>query len=237
VRPLATRAAAIVALASLSVTTGCSDEVVCSDDTTPYVSARVEQVGAARAGSTYVEAYCSNDPLPGMFDVSVSDRELPDPVEAPDQLGLLTSLTETLVIWQPGTNCLLEVATEFGIATALETVPGPFEVAAPGTIAVSETLTVSWTASEDADYYVVEAWHAGSASVIDVAVEGTATSFTPSELPGSGLLSGRVRAVAGPFPSAGTSGNVTGEGWGYFTVSYRDAGGDFEVVLVDRDRD
>ncbi|MFH1502238.1 MAG: hypothetical protein ABIG03_04250 [Candidatus Eisenbacteria bacterium] len=223
------------------VVTGCSDDVVCSEETTPYVSARVEEVGVSRAGSTYVHVYCSHDPLPGMLDVAVSDRELPDPAEAEDALGLFTSLSDTQVIWQPGTDCRLEVATEYGIAEALEPVPGSFVVTAPETVALDETLELTWTESEDADYYVVEAWLTGRRLTpslergpeLDVAVEGTSVSLDLSELPGAGVLTGRVRAVAGPFPRSGSAGNMTGQGWGYFTVSYRDAGGEFQTVVRD----
>jgi hypothetical protein len=246
------RAAVCLALAGcIAVTVGCSDDVVCPDATSPYISARVKEVGAARAGSTYVEVYCSNDPLPGTFNVSVSERQLPEGTEAEDRLGLVTSLSDTLIVWQPGTNCLLEVTTEFGIASALETVPGTFEVDAPGTLSIDETLTLTWSESQGAAYYVVEAWLATGAldphgtgeatvdprgdgePVLDIAVEGTSASFGPTELPGMGVLTGRVWAVTGPFPEAGAVGNVTGGGWGYLTVSYRDAGGEFEVVLED----
>ena len=236
------RAAVCLALvAGMAMAVGCSDDVVCSDETSPYISARVEEAGAARAGSTYVEVYCSNDPLPGTFNVSISDRQLPEGTEAADQLGLVTSLSDTVVVWQPGANCLLKVTTEFGIASGLETVPGTFEVEVPETVAINETLTLNWSEADGASYYLIEAWLASGARGtrgsrgpdIDVAVEGTSASFGPGELPGTGVLVGRVSAVAGPFPEAGAVGNVTGGGWGYLTVSYRDGGGEFEVVIRD----
>ncbi len=227
--------ACLLVAVCLVATTGCSDDVFCVDDPALYISATIEEIGLARAGSTYVEVYCSNDPLPGKFDVVVSDTTLPEATQAPDHLGLVTSLTETLVIWQPGTNCFLEVTTEYGVASAHEPVPGAFEVAAPGTIALGEILTLVWTASDNASYYVVQASLEGSRGTwdIDVAVEGTTTTFGPSELTSTGIFSGRVWAVAGPFPKAGSAGNVTGAGGGFLNVSYRDPGSEFEVVVED----
>ncbi len=55
-------AAAALSLAALAAfVVGCSDDVVCSDDTTPYVVAHVEEVGGGRSGSTDVEVYRSEE--------------------------------------------------------------------------------------------------------------------------------------------------------------------------------
>lgn len=221
----------------LALGAGCSDDVVCTGETTPYVAARIEEVGAARGGSTYVEVYCSSDPRlnPSSLYASVADRRLGDPVEAPDQIGFLMTLSDTLLVWQTGTSCLLEVTTEFGIASAQEVIPGAFEVTAPETVMVGETLSLAWTSSYGADYYRVQASHEGQdgEADLDIAVNGTSVLLDATEVGSAGTLSGVVWAVSGRFPQSGAAGNVAGEGWGYYTVSYREAGDEFEVVVRD----
>lgn len=230
-------AALTFALVATMLVAGCSDDVVCTDETTPYVVARVEEVGAGRAGSTDVEVYCSSDPRmsPSQIDASIAERQLSGPVEAPDQVGFLMTLADTQVVWQPGTSCLLEVTTEFGIASSQEVVPGSFEVTAPETTVLGELLTLSWTESTGADYYRVQAMLDGpdGDSELDIAVAGTSVSLDETELTSVGTLSGMVWAVSGRFPQSGAAGNVGGAGWGYYSIAYRDAAGEFEVVVLD----
>jgi len=228
--------ASIAVVMSLIATLGgCSDEVVCGDEIPPYISARVEQTAASRAGSTYVEVHCVSDPLPGQLVVSVTGRQLPEAVEAPDRPGLLTSLADTQVIWQPGINCVLEVTTGTGISSATEPVPEAVAVTAPDTVELDEDLTLSWTESGDADYYLVVGAVDGTADEqsIDIAVDQPSITFEAGEIATAGLFSGRVWAVAGPFPQSGSTGNIEGEGWGYLSVLYRNHTSEFEVTIED----
>jgi hypothetical protein len=241
-QPPLRRATSIAALAAIgsALLAGCTDDVVCSNEPTPYVTARVEEVGAARAGSTYVEVYCASDPRmsPSSLDVSVGGRQLSDPTEAPDHVGFLLTLSDTLVVWQPGVSCALSVTTESGIASGKETVPASFTVTAPETTIVGETLTLSWTQSSGADYYRVRATLDGPAGTdeLDFAVDGTSVSLDGTEVGHPGALSGVVWAVSGRFPETGAAGNIGGEGWGYYSIAYRDAAGEFEVVVRDSAR-
>ncbi len=229
--------AVALAAAGLVWVAGCSDDVVCADKTTPYIVARVEEVGAGRAGSTQVEVYCASDPRmsPGSLSATIAQRQLSDPVEAEDQVGFLMTLSDTQIVWQTGTSCPLEVTTEFGIATSQEAVPGSFEVTAPETVTVGEPLTLSWTASNGADYYRVQAALDGTQGTteLDIAVSGTSVSLDATEVGSAGVFSGVVWAVAGRFPQSGAEGNVADEGWGYYSIAYRDSSGDFEVVVLD----
>ncbi len=230
-------AAPVLIAAVAALLTGCSDDVVCTEHTTPYVVARVEEVGAARAGSTAVEVYCSSDPRmsPGQLNVSIAERQLSGPFEAQDQAGFVMTLSDTQVVWQPGTSCMLEVTTEFGVASSQEVVPGTFEVTAPDTSTLGELLTLSWTESMNADYYRIQATLDGAQgeTPLDIAVDGTSVSFDETEVTSAGVFSGRIWAVSGRFPQSGAAGNVAGEGWGYYSIAYRDAAGEFEVVVLD----
>ena len=49
---------------------------------------------------------------------------------------------------------------------------------------------------------------------------------------GEGYVSGHVAAVSGPFPGVGAQGNVTGEGWGFMRLSYRDPGAIFSIFIA-----
>jgi len=229
---------AVLALATLAILSGCTDDVVCGEEVPPYIAARVEQSSAARAGSTYVEVYCVSDPLPGQLLARVSGDTLPGAQEAAGLPGLSTTFSDTQVIWQPGTGCVLEVTTDTGSSSALETVPGSFEVAAPGTVGLGDELTLSWTASSEADYYLVRGTIAGAQSEmsLDIAVDGNSITLGPSDVGLAGVLSGHVWAVSGPFPQTGSDGNVTGEGWGYFSVMYRVPATEFTVAIEDTAR-
>lgn len=227
------RVAAVAALAA-AVLLGCSDDIVCPDQTRPFVSAMVEQVSIGRSGATLVDVYVSGDPIPEVYAVSLNDRQLPDPVPATDPPGLVTSLAETTVVWPPGTDCVLSLANQYGIASAAETVPGAFEVSAPGTVQVGGEAAITWSASEDADYYLLEATLAGAtAGTTDVTevVEGLSFDLDLSGFSGAGLVTGRVSAVSGPLSTPGTPGNVTGEGWGFLNISYSDAGATINIVV------
>ena len=230
----AVRAAGVVTLAAVWLA-GCSDDVVCPDDVPPFISAQVIEVSDGRVGSTFVEVYCSGDPLPDILAVAINDRQLPDVVPANDRPGFVTTLSETTIVWQPGTNCVLSVANEYGIASSLGTVPGPFEVAAPGTASAGGVAVITWMESDDADYYLLEATIASAfAETTEIAavVEGTSFDVDLPLTSGSGVLSGSVSAVSGPLPEAGSVGNVSGEGWGFMNISYRNSASLFHVVVA-----
>ncbi len=56
--------------------------------------------------------------------------------------------------------------------------------------------------------------------------------FLPESVVVEGVVSGIVETVAGPFPESGTQGNVSGDGWGFFTLRYADAGSAFETAVT-----
>ncbi len=172
---------------------------------------------------------------PSFLSASIALRQLSDPVEAPDRVGFLMALSDTQVVWQPGTSCPLEVTTEFGIASSQEVVPGAFVVTAPQTTILGSQLTLSWTESTSADYYRLQATLEGprGSSDLDIAIEGTSVSLNETEVPSTGTLSGRIWAVSGRFPQSGAAGNVAGEGWGYYSIAYRDTATEFEVAVID----
>jgi hypothetical protein len=229
-------ATACVAALAAAWLAGCSDDVVCPEEVPPFVSARVTEIAEGREGSTFVEVFCSGDPLPDIFAVAINDRPLPEPAPSPDRPGFVTTLSETTIVWQAGTSCVLSVANDYGIAGAMETVPGAFVVAAPGTASAGATVALSWTDSDDADYYVLEATmagaHAGTTALAE-AIYGTSFDVDLSGFSGSGFLSGFVAAVSGPLPEAGAPGNVSGGGWGFMNISYRDSQSLFQVVISD----
>jgi hypothetical protein len=151
-----------------------------------------------------------------------------------DDFGLVVTLEEDVIVWQPGTRCSLKVTTNYGFATSSEPVPSSFEVSAPETIVLGEPLAISWTAAEDADYYVLSG--ALDGGDISAAAPDTAVTIDAADLPSAGVFRGHVEAVAGPFPGVGTSGNVGGAGWGFFTIAYHDPASAFEVTVVDTGR-
>jgi hypothetical protein len=67
--------------------------------------------------------------------------------------------------------------------------------------------------------------------VLSAITRETSAAFSAESLSFAGAVSGFVESVAGPFPESGASGNVSGDGWGFFTVRYRDSGSAFEVIL------
>lgn len=219
--------------------TGCSDDVVCPEpgpDAVPLVSARVVEKDDASGTGTYVSVFCTADPLPELYVVSITQRQIDEEGQAQEP-GLVLTLEDSLVVWQPGSPCSLKVTTDYGFASASETVPASPEVSAPATIATGESLPLSWVPVDGADYYIV------SAVVMSVTVRDTsevvfATRETFFELPSDyfeseGVVSGQVDAVAGPFIEGGSEGNVSGAGSGFFTVAYHDSAGVFEVSVSD----
>lgn len=232
------RAGLVICLAAAVVAAaGCSDDVTCpeqvSEDPLPLVLAEVVEVEGDGAGTTVV-LYCVADPLPTALAGAVNDRAL-DTIGPATPLGLEASLADTRVVWVPGTPCTLDVQIDgSAFATADARVPGPATVTAPGAITLGDSLALSWTAADDADHYsIVVSLDTGAGDPI----VKTGTSLTESfvldaeDITEAGTLTGYVAAISGPFNDGGEDGNVSGDAWGFFTVSYRDAGGTFVVQV------
>ena len=240
--PLLAAAAAVILLAC-----GCSDDLDCPElvGTLPYVSAFVVQWSAGEEGSTHAEVVCTADPLLSVFMPFINGRELPV-VGSAHGLDRLAELDDDLVLWQPGVPCSLAIATNYGFATASVVVPGAAVVSAPDEISVGDELELLWESVADADYYVVSAvlvmdqgapgrGAPGSRDtlVLSAITRETSATFPVESLPSAGVVSGFVESVAGPFPESGATGNVVGDGWGFFTLRYRNSGSNFEVVVSD----
>jgi hypothetical protein len=173
----------------------------------------------------------------------INGRELP--VVGPTHgLDRLAELDDDLVLWQPGGRCSLAITTNYGFATATVVVPDAAAVSAPAEIFVGDELELLWESVAKADYYVVSAvlvtdegarmrGALGSRDtlVLSAITRETSAAFSAESLSFAGAVSGFVESVAGPFPESGASGNVSGDGWGFFTVRYRDSGSAFEVIL------
>jgi hypothetical protein len=221
----------------LLIAQGCSDDIVCGDtppEVTPYISARVVESRDPGGDLTLVEVFCAADPLPDLLSAAVNDRAISH--VGPDNHGLLATLEEPSIVWQAGTRCSLRVITEFGVATSGSYLPMPFPVSAPESIAVGDTLTVTWRASERADYYGVSMLLAAGTpneKTITATVRDTFAVFLPSALSAAGELSGFVSAVSGPYPDGGSPGNISGAGWGFFTAAYRDSASAFRVMITE----
>jgi hypothetical protein len=216
---------------------GCTDDVVCPDGSLNarlYVSATVVETRGVEGESASGAVFCSADTLPVFLIASVNGREFPEVVSS-GTLGLTATLEDDAVAWQPGAACSLKVTTDYGVARACVVVPGSFAVSAPETIGLGEALTLSWTASPAADYYTVVATLAGGRAADTVSLlattRDTTVTIAASDITMAGVVSGRVRAVAGPFPDGGAAGNVTGAGWGFFTVAFSDTAGAFTVTV------
>ena len=69
--------------------------------------------------------------------------------------------------------------------------------------------------------------------LFEINTESAGVTFESDDLPFTGDLTGVVEAVAGPFPEGGSEGNVKGDGWGFFTSSYSNAGSAFAVIVYD----
>ncbi len=217
---------------------GCTDDIVCPidvDEGDPFVGASVLETRLAGGDHASVRVFCTSDPLPAIFVVSVSERSISE-ISVADPLGLVATLEEDAIIWQNGQICSLKVTTEWGFATAGEPVPGPFGVTQPAGVSLGDTLFVGWLSAEDADYYRVECvirGARGDSLVLSQTTTGTTAVFEPADITLAGELGGKVLAVAGPYPGSGTDGNVVGGGWGYFTVSYYDTLSLFELTVAD----
>jgi hypothetical protein len=175
----------------------------------------------------------------------INERALP-PVVPPDGLGLLAVLDEDTVLWQPGTWCLLDVTTNYGRATAAVVMPAATAVTAPAEISLGDALMLTWRSVADVDYYEVAAVlipDAGASMrgapgardtlALSATTRDTFAVFLPESIISTGIISGFVVTVAGPFPEGGAAGNVSGDGWGFFTLRYRDSGSAFDVVVSD----
>ncbi len=168
------------------------------------------------------------------------------PAVPPDGLSLLAVLDDDAVLWQPGTWCLLEVTTDYGYATAAVVMPDAAAVTAPAEISLSDTLKLIWRSVTDADYYDVSAvlvpdagalmrgaWSSRDTLALLATTRETFAVFLPGSIVSTGVVSGVVEAVAGPFPEGGAAGNVSGDGWGFFSLRYLDPGSAFDVVVSD----
>ncbi len=235
------RASRLAAAAAILIAIGlasCSDDIVCPGDTVviaPSITASVIESRLASGERTLVSVHCVADPLPDQFVVFVTGREITD-VELDFPLALVATLDDTAVVWQHGQGCSLRVNTDAGLSTATEIVPGPFSVQAPEDISLGDALTFAWEPSDSADYYTVRCVIRGARNdslVLMRSATDTTVSFDPDDITMTGIASGWVRATTGPFPDGGSDGNITGEGWGFFTVSYYDSLCLFEFSVND----
>ena len=238
-----------VATALVLLSAGCSDDIVCPEagpaGTVPYISAQVLQNSDGPDEWTRAEVVCTADPLPSLLIAFINGRMLPL-VELPDGLGLLAVLDDDTVLWQPGTRCSLGVTTNYGYATAAVVVPAAAAVTAPTEISLGDTLKLAWRSVADVDYYEVSAVlipDAGAARrgapgsrdtlALSAATRETFAVFLPGSIVSTGVVSGFVVTVAGPFPESGAVGNIAGDGWGFFSLRYMDPGSAFDVVVSD----
>ena len=236
-----------VAAAAVLLAGGCSDDLICPEvepaDTTPYIRAFVAQRSGSGDESTHAEVACTADPLPSLLIAFVNGRTLPD-VGPSDGLGLLAVLDDDTVLWQPGTLCSLEVTTDYGYATSAAVMPAAAAVTAPAGISLGDSLRLVWGSVTGADYYEVSAILVPDASAtmwgfpgnrdtlaLSATTRETFAVFLPGSLTSTGVVSGFVETVAGPFPEGGAVGNVSGDGWGFFTLRYLDPGSAFDVVV------
>ncbi len=217
---------------------GCSNDIVCpinENESDPFIGASVLETRLVQGAHASVMVFCTSDPLPAIFVVSVSDRSISE-ITVGEPLGLVATLEEDAIIWQNSQACSLKVTTEWGFAKAIEPVPGPFSVVPPDGVSLGDTLFVEWATAADADYYKVECvirGARGDSLVLSQATTDTTAVFVPADITLAGELEGRITAVAGPYPGSGSDGNVTGGGWGYFTVSYYDTLSLFELTVAD----
>lgn len=218
---------------------GCSDDVVCPDfspEALPFVSASVEEHDDSTGTETEVSVFVTAAPLPYNLAVFVNGTGINTPGIAQEP-GLLRTFSSDLVAWQPGLACSLSVTTNYGHATAGVTVPESPEVSAPAAITVGEPLPLEWPPVGDADYYrltamVIVAAPPGTTELV-YATSETSLVIGAQELGEAGTVTGHVAAVAGPLIESGAEGNVSGDGAGFFTVSYHGGSGEFDVVVSD----
>ena len=231
-----------VAATLVLLSSGCSDDLVCPEPvgTLPYVSAFVVQKSDGEEGSTHAEVVCTADPLVSEFLPFINGRQLLI-VGSAHGLDRLAELDDDLVLWQPGVPCSLAITTNYGYATAVVVMPDAAAVSAPDEISVGDELELIWESVADADYYVVSAvlitdeGAPGSRDTLALSAitRETSAAFPAESLPSAGVVWGFVESVAGLFPESGAAGNVSGDGWGFFTLRYQDSGSVFEVVVSD----
>jgi len=230
---------------SMTLVIGCSDDVVCPEpgpDALPHITACVVQGSDGRSEWSYAEVVCSADPLPSQFITSINGRDL-IVAEPSGDLGLVANFDDDVIVWQPGVPCTLDVTTNYGYATADAVVPGAPAVEAPASISLGDPLAIVWSKATGADYYKLTATYVENEGGITrgarntlafvMTTRDTAATFTTDGFAIPGEFSGVVESVAGPFPAGGTEGNVSGVGWGFFTLRYSDSGSAFEVTVSD----
>ncbi|MBD3367110.1 MAG: hypothetical protein GF405_02905 [Candidatus Eisenbacteria bacterium] len=219
---------------------GCSDDITCpdADDAAarPSIRAFVRQTTLGSPATT-ATITVGADPVPSLLIASVNYRDFGEP-ELIDGPLLRATMEEEQVVWQPGTPCTLRVSTDSGFARAPAVVPEAASVSAPATVSLGDSLALHWSLSADADYYAVRAVvRSGPDSlVIETTTVDTSLVIAAQDLSMTGELAGVVSAVSGPLPAQGSSGNVTGEGWGFFSVSYETGDSSFEVEVVGSSR-
>jgi hypothetical protein len=245
------RLCAIAALACFAFA-GCTDDITCpeppQEESAPYIYAFVDQRTGGRTEWTHAEVSCTADPLPSLLIAFINGREISE-LESQGELGLRVTLDDDIVIWQPGTLCSLGVTTNYGYATATGVMPEGPDVIAPETISLGDTLALSWGRVSDADYYRVDAtlFHVGAAPgtaspepaygsrdslSLSAVTRDTSVFFLPDEIGYEGSVVGVVEAISGPYPESGAEGNVSGDGWGFFTLRHSGPGSDFSVNVA-----
>lgn len=218
---------------------GCSNDVVCPEfapEALPFVLASVEERDDSSGTGTEVRVFVTAAPLPSELYVSISGTNVTG-VGSATVPGLVRTLSHDLVAWQPGFRCSLNVTADNAYSTAGVTVPASPEVSAPTAITVGESLLLEWPPAVDADYYrltavVIVAAPPGTTELV-YATRETSLVIESQELGAAGTVSGHVDAVAGPVIESGAEGNVSGDGAGFFTVSYHSESGEFDVVVSD----
>jgi hypothetical protein len=218
------RSVAVAGSLGLIVMSGCSDDVVCPelpDVPRAYVSADLVE-SATQSPATSIRVAATADVVPSLLAAFINDTRLTH-VQF-DGLGQVATLDSDEVIWQPGQQCTLKVTVDDNFAVAPLTLPGPTIVQAPSTVAPGETLVISWSSVAAADYYRIS-------GDIDAVTTDTEFAYPVDAEFLQDVISGTVNAVAGPFPGAGSPGNVIGGAWGYFTASYADSGSKFSVEV------
>mgnify|MGYP001082245646 CR=1 FL=1 len=235
-RPLSM--ASVLLIVAAAMIAGCSDDVVCpepSPDMVPFVSARVAESDESSGAATTASVFCTADPLPDYLATSISGRQV-NTVEVPEEPGILRTLEDDLIVWQPGVQCSLSVTTNYGFAKSIVTVPESPEVTGPPSFSLGDSLRLYWRAAPGADYYRITAdapATSGGSFVLSATTRETTHVFEADVFTATGTVAGHVDAVSGPLRESGGEGNVTGLGWGFFTVDYHDSSGTFSVEIVE----
>ena len=233
-----------VAITLVLLVIGCSDDLVCPEPApTPYFFGFVVQRLAGGDESTHAELVCTADPVPSGFAAYINGLAL-TVVGSPDGPGYLATLDADAVLWQPGTQCLLQTSTNYGDAGVTVVMPAATAVTAPAEISLGDTLKLTWRSAADVDYYEVSAVLVPEARAsirgargsrdtlaLSAPTRDTFAVFLPGSIVSAGVVSGCVVAVAGPFPESGTAGNVSGAGWGFFSLRCVDSDSSFDVTV------